>query len=409
VTGDASTEDLLRRLSPQVLGAVVRRYGDFSDAEDAVQEALIAGATTWPTGRTPDDPLGWLIRVASRRLVDQYRRDEARRRREDLAASWSLTRPGPASGHDDTLILMYLCCHPSLSPALAIPLTLRAVGGLTTREIATAFLVREPTMAQRISRAKAKVKESGEPFRLPADGERAGRLRSVLHVLYLLFNEGYATSGGPDLSRTDLSGEAIRLARGVQGTLPDDPEVAGLLALMLLTDARRPARTGAGGELVPLAEQERALWDQALIAEGSTLIAGALTRGQVGEYQVQAAIAAVHDQADRYADTDWVEILALYGLLERMTGNPMVTLNRAVAAAMAQGPSVGLAMLDGLDERLGDHHRLHAVRAHLLEMAGDTGAAVAEFRAAAAGTTNLRERHYLMTMAARLAAGPGGD
>ncbi len=258
MTGDASTEDLLHRLSPQVLGAVVRRYGDFSDAEDAVQEALIAGATAWPAGGIPDDPLGWLIRVAARRLADQYRRDGARRRREHLAASWSLTRPGPASGHDDTLILMYLCCHPSLSPTLAIPLTLRAVGGLTTREIAAAFLVREPTMAQRISRAKAKVKASGEPFRLPADGERAGRLRSVLHVLYLLFNEGYATSGGPDLSRTDLSGEAIRLARGVQGALPDDPEVAGLLALMLLTDARRPARTRAGGELVPLAEQERA-------------------------------------------------------------------------------------------------------------------------------------------------------
>ena len=408
MTGDASTEELLRRLSPQVLGAVVRRYGDFSDAEDAVQEALIAGATTWSAGRLPDDPLGWLIRVASRRLADQYRRDDARRRREDLAASWSLTRPGPASGHDDTLILMYLCCHPALSPALAIPLTLRAVGGLTTREIAAAFLVREPTMAQRISRAKGKLNASAQPFGLPADGERAERLRSVLHVLYLLFNEGYATSGGPELSRTDLSGEAIRLARGVHGALPDDPEVAGLLALRLLTDARRPARTRAGGELVPLAEQDRALWDQALIVEGSALISGALERGRVGEYQVQAAIAGVHGHADRHADTDWAGILSLYGLLERMTGNPMVTLNRAVAAAMAEGPSAGLAMLDGLDERLAGHHRLHAVRAHLLEMAGDDGAAITEFRAAASGTTNLRERHYLTTRAAGLSARPGG-
>jgi RNA polymerase sigma factor (sigma-70 family) len=414
-TQNTPTERLLRELAPQALGAVVRHYGDFADAEDAVQEALLAGATTWPTAGQPDDPLAWLIRVASRRMVDQYRRDDRRRRREDLAASWSFARADPASGHDDTLILMFMCCHPALTPASAIPLTLRAVGGLTTREIATAFLVPEATMAQRISRAKAKIRESDEPFMLPSPGERAERLRSVLHVLYLLFNEGYATSSGPDLARSDLSGEAIRLTRRVHAGLPDDGEpddgepddgeVAGLLALMLLTDARRLARTHADGELVPLAEQDRARWDRALIAEGVALITAALERGRVGEYQVQAAIAAVHDQATRYADTDWSEILSLYGLLERMTGNPMVTLNRAVAAAMAQGPSAGLALLDGLGERLGDHHRLHSVRAHLLELAGDTEAAVVEFRAAAARTTNVREQHYLTTKAARLVTG----
>ncbi|MDQ1374717.1 MAG: hypothetical protein QOJ09_2055, partial [Actinomycetota bacterium] len=280
--------------------------------------------------------------------------------------------------------------------------TLRAVGGLTTREIATAFLVPEATMAQRISRAKAKVKASNQPFALPSADERAERLRSVLHVLYLLFNEGYASSSGPDLARTDLSGEAIRLARIAQAALPEDPEVAGLLALMLLTDARRPARTRADGELVPLEVQDRTAWDHGLVAEGVALITSALQRGEVGEYQMQAAIAAVHDQAARYADTDWSEILSLYGLLERMTGNPMVTLNRAVAAAMANGPAAGLALLDGLDERLGDHHRLHAVRAHLLELAGDTDGAFVEFGLAAARTTNLREQHYLTTKAAQL-------
>jgi RNA polymerase sigma factor (sigma-70 family) len=405
----ASTEGRLRELAPRVLGAVVRRYGDFADAEDAVQDALVAAAAEWPTEGEPDSPVGWLIRVASRRMVERYRREDARRRREDLAASWSIARPEPASGQDDSLILMFMCCHPSLAPGAAIPLTLRAVGGLTTREIATAFLVPEATMAKRISRAKATLKASDEPFTLPSPETRAERLRSVLHVLYLLFNEGYASSSGPDLARTDLSGEAIRLARGVHAALPHDPEVTGLLALMLLTDARRPARTGADGELVPLAEQDRARWDRALIAEGVALITEAMRRGQMGEYQVQAAIAAVHDQAPRHADTEWAEILALYGLLERMTGNPMVTLNRAVAAAMAHGPQAGLAMLDGLGDRLGDHHRLHSVRAHLLELAGDTTTAVIEFRAAAARTANIREQHYLTTKAARLATAAADD
>ena len=402
MTTTGSTEGLLRELAPQVLGAVVRRYGNFADAEDAVQEALVTAATTWSTNGEPENPLGWLIRVASRRMADQYRQDANRRRREDLAASWSLSTPDPAPGADDTLILIFMCCHPLLSPASAISLTLRAVGGLTTREIASAFLVPESTMAQRISRAKAKLKGSDEPFALPSPDQRADRLRSVLHVLYLLFNEGYASSSGPDLARSDLSGEAIRLARSVHAALPEDPEVTGLLALMLLTDARRTARTRPDGELVPLSQQDRRLWDRQLIAEGVALITDALRQGRVGEYQVQAAVAAVHDQAPSYADTDWSEILSLYGLLERMTDNPMVTLNRAVAAAMAHGPSAGLALLDGLGERLGDHHRLHSVRGHLLEMAGDTKAAIAELRTAAALTTNLREQHYLMTEAARL-------
>ena len=409
--GATTTEGLLRELAPRALGAVARRSGDFAAAEDAVQEALLAAATRWPADGTPGNPLGWLIRVAARRLTDEYRSEEARRRREVLAASWSLTAPpGPAPGEDDaarddSLILMFMCCHPSLTPGSAIPLALRAVGGLTTREIAAAFLVPDPTMAQRVSRAKATLKASGEPFTLPPPDQRAGRLRSVLHVLYLLFNEGYASSGGPDLARSDLSGEAIRLARGLQASLPADPEVTGLLALMVLTDARRAARTGPGGELIPLAVQDRSRWDRALITEGITLITGALRQGQPGEYQIQAAIAAVHDQAPSHAGTDWAQILSLYGWLERRTGNPMVTLNRAVAEAMVAGPAAGLARLDGVRGQLGGHHRFHAVRGHLLEMAGDGAGAASEFRAAAAGTANLRERHYLTAKAASLPPG----
>ena len=413
-SGAVSVESLLRELAPQALGAVARRSGDFAAAEDAVQEALLAAATHWPADGTPDNPLGWLIRVAARRMTDQYRSEDARRRREALAASWSLASPaGPVPGEDDdarddTLTLMFMCCHPSLSPGSAIPLTLRAVGGLTTREIAAAFLVPEPTMAQRVSRAKATLKASGEPFTLPPPEQRAGRLRSVLHVLYLLFNEGYASSSGPDLARSDLSGEAIRLARALHASLPGHPEVTGLLALMLLTDARRPARTGPGGELIPLAEQQRGRWDRSLITEGTSLVTAALRQGEPGEYQLQAAIAAVHDQSPSHAETGWPQILSLYDRLERMTGNPMVTLNRAVATAMAEGPAAGLALLDAVSGRLGSHHRFHAVRGHLLEMAGDGAGAAAEFGAAAAGTANLRERHYLTAKAASLAADGSG-
>ena len=399
----SGTEGLLRELAPQALGAVARRYGNFADAEDAVQEALIVATEKWPVSGVPEHPVGWLIRVALRRMGEQYRRDDARRRREELAGSWSRNPPDPAPGSDDTLILMFMCCHPALTPTGSIPLTLRAIGGLTTREIAAAFLVPEATMAQRISRAKAKIRESNEPFELPPESEWSERLRSVLHVLYLLFSEGYTTSGGDELTRTALSGEAIRLARATHHALPQEPEVTGLLALMLLTDARRPGRTDSDGALIPLLKQDRTRWDRNRIGEGVALITGALEQHRVGEYQLQAAIAAVHDQARLSADTDWSAIQSLYARLEHMTGNPMVRLNRSVAVSMLDGPRAGLELLDGLADRLGGHHRFHAVRAHLLAEAGDTEAAITEFRYASQEATNLRERYYLATEAARLA------
>jgi len=405
----AQVEALLRELAPQVLGAVLRRHRDFAAAEDAVQEALLAAATRWPADGVPDNPRGWLIQVASRRLIDQVRADVARRRREEEIASEEPAAPGPGeatAGPDDTLLLLFMCCHPALTRPSAIALTLRAVGGLTTAEIASAFLVPEATMAQRISRAKQRIKASGVPFQMPTADEQAERLGAVLHVLYLVFNEGYVTTAGPDLQRRDLAIEAIRLARIVHRLLPDHSEVAGLLALMLLTDARRGARTGPDGELIPLDRQDRSRWDRAAIAEGTALVEAALARGQVGVYQLQAAIAAVHDEAARADDTDWAQILALYGLLARMTDNPMVALNRAVAAAMVHGPAAGLALLEPLDAdpRLAGHHRLHAVRAHLLEKAGDRDAAIAAYRAAAEQTSSRPERDYLTTQAARLAA-----
>jgi RNA polymerase sigma factor (sigma-70 family) len=409
VTAGPGLEDLLRELTPQVLGVVVRRFGDFDAAEDAVQEALLAAALHWPADGVPDNPRGWLIQAAVRRMTDQLRSEQARRRREDTAALAEPPAP-ELPDRDDTLVLLFMCCHPALTAASAIALTLRAVGGLTTAEIANAFLVPEATMAQRISRAKQRIKASNVPFSMPSGPDQPQRLRSVLHVLYLVFNEGYASSIGADLQRTELSGEAIRLARMLHRALPGDGEVAGLLALMLLTDARRAARTGPGGELIPLAEQDRTRWDRALIAEGVALLTGALAGGVVGEYQVQAMIAAVHDDAARVEDTDWPQILALYGLLERMTGNPMVALNRAVAAAMVHGPEAGLKLLEPLDGPLAGHYRLDAVRAHLQELAGDTDAAVRHYRAAAARTTSIPERHYLTIQAARVreqAGGPG--
>jgi RNA polymerase sigma factor (sigma-70 family) len=401
----ADIEDLLRKAAPRVLAAVVRRFGDFSGSEDAVQEAMIAASAQWPAQGTPESPVGWLIHVAAQRMTDRIRSDSARREREDAMAA-DRARPMQQAeaevGDDDTLVLMLMCCHPALTPASAIALTLRAVAGLTTAEIGNAFLVPEATMAQRISRAKQSIKASPEPFRMPAENERAERLRSVLRVIYLIFNEGYVTSSGPDLARAELSSEAIRLARIVRLALPEDPEVAGLLALMLLTDARRPARADAGGKLIPLQEQDRALWDQEPIGEGVALLADAVGKGAVGEYQLQAAIAAEHARASRAEDTDWREVLGLYGLLERMTGNPMVALNRAIAAAMVDGPEAGLALLQDLDERLDGHHRLHAARAHLLEMSGDVDGAIAEYQAAADRTNSLPEQHYLTTQAARL-------
>ncbi|WP_425544356.1 RNA polymerase sigma factor [Actinomadura alba] len=404
----------MRRLAPQVLGVLARRFGDFDAAEDAVQEALLAATTQWPEQGLPGNPRGWLIQVAARRMTEQVRSEQARRRREGLAAlrvpSDRQSAPPADSEHetdrDDTLAVLFMCCHPALTPTSAIALTLRSVGGLTTAQIAHAFMMPEATMAQRISRAKQRIRTSGVPFRLPTREEWPHRLHSVLHVLYLIFNEGYASSTGPDLQRVELSQEAIRLARAVRELLPDDCEVAGLLALMLLTDARRPARTGPGGEVVPLAEQDRGRWDGTAIAEGVALITDTLAKGAVGPYQLQAAIAAVHDEAERVEDTDWPQILALYGLLERMSDNPMISLNRAVAAAMVHGPATGLEMLQALDAdgRLAGHHRLHAARAHLLEMAGERSAAAESYRLAANLTTSVPERHYLTTRAARLTA-----
>ena len=371
---DLSSEHWLREFAPQVLGAVVRRYHDFAAAEDAVQEALLAAATQWPREGLPDNPRGWLIQVASRRMTDHLRSEAARRRRETTAAMESGMVAPPVGmeldpEQDDTLILIFMCCHPALTASSAIALTLRAVGGLTTAEIASAFLVPEATMAQRISRAKQSIRNSGVPFRLPTGQERAERLRLVLHVLYLIFNEGYTSSGGPLLRRSDLSQEAIRLTRAVRNLLPDDTEVAGLLALMLLTEARHAARTGPDGELIPLTQQDRTLWDRAQISEGIALLTATLSKGSIGSYQLQAAIAAVHDEAPRAEDTDWPQILELYGLLKRMSDNPMVLLNHAIATAMVHGPSEGLKLLDALDAdgRLAGHHRLDAVRAHLLE------------------------------------------
>jgi RNA polymerase sigma factor (sigma-70 family) len=404
-TRPPSIEDLLREATPQVLGAVLRRFGDFAESEDAVQDALVEAATQWPARGLPENPVGWLIHVGSRRMTDRLRSDDARRRREDLVAAREPQAPDPVPDHDDTLVLMFMCCHPALTPSSAIALTLRAVGGLTTAEIARAFLVPEATMAQRISRAKQSTKASAVPFRMPTGSEWAPRLRSVLHVLYLIFNEGYLTSSGPALARRELSSEAIRLTRTVRLALPDDPEVAGLLALMLLTEARHAARTDKHGELIPLAEQDRSLWNQDLIAEGVALIADAQPNGTVGEYLIQAAISAVHDQAARPEDTDWGEIAGLYGLLERMTANPIVTLNRAIAIAMVDGPAQGLALLEPLEGSLAEHHRFHAVRAHLLEMAGERASAIAEYQTAASRTTSLPEQHYLLTQAARLREG----
>jgi RNA polymerase sigma factor (sigma-70 family) len=416
-TTDAGVESLLRRLAPQVLGALVRRYGHFDAAEDAVQEALLAASVHWAGQGLPDNPRGWLIRVASRRLTDQLRSEQARQRREATAAALvppdELHAPAADDDHpsdrDDTLALLFLCCHPALSTVSQVALTLRAVGGLTTAQIARAFLTPEATMAQRISRAKQRIKATGIRFRMPAEDEREHRLRAVLRVLYLVFNEGYTASSGAALQRSELTGEAIRLTRALHGLLPDDGEVAGLLALMLLIDARRPARTAPDGALVPLAEQDRGRWIQDSIREGVALVTEALGRPPAGPYRVQAAIAALHDEAARAEDTDWPQILALYEVLERIAPGPVVTLNRVVAVAMVRGARAGLDLLATLetDERLAGHHRLDAVGAHLLEMAGDHAAARSRYELAARRTTSLPERRYLEARAARLTpAGP---
>jgi len=404
---EVTIEHLLRELTPQVLGTVVRRFRDFASAEDAVQEASLAAALQWPREGLPINPRAWLTQVAFRRMADQIRSESARRRREgEVAAETLLVTEDAASQEDDTLVLLFMCCHPALTTPSAIALTLRAVGGLSTAEIAHAFLVPEATMAQRISRAKQAIKTSGIPFQLPTTDERTQRLRAVLHILYLIFNEGYTSSAGPALRRADLSREAMRLTRILHGLQPDDAEVAGLLALMLLTDARRDGRSNKDGELVPLARQDRSLWDKKQIEEGIALISATLPKGAIGQYQLQAAIAAVHDEADRYEDTDWPQILALYEVLRRLSGNPMVALNHAIAVAMVHGAVKGLELLDVLarDSRLATHHRLHAVRGHLLELAGDSAGAIEHYRIAANKTASLPERNYLLTQAARLSS-----
>jgi RNA polymerase sigma factor (sigma-70 family) len=397
-------EDLMRELAPQVLGALVRRHGQFDACEDAVQEALLAASQQWPEKGVPDNPRSWLVTVANRRLVDEWRSESARRRREENALALELPVERQPSQHDDSLTLLFLCCHPSLSTPSQLALTLRAVGGLTTAEIAHAFLVPEATMAQRISRAKERIRSAGARFELPPEADRAGRLLVVMHVLYLIFNEGYMTSSGPTLHRADLTSEAIRLTRMLHRLVPREGEVAGLLALMLLTDARRAARTTADGSIVPLAEQQRSLWNSAQIEEGVALLTRTLGTVPIGAYQLQAAIAAVHDEAPSADETDWPQILALYEVLERVAPGPVVTLNRAVAVAMVSGPRAGLALLGTLDsdERMAHNHRLEAVRAHLLELAGDPVGARQAYLRAARMTASLPEQRHLNLRAARL-------
>jgi RNA polymerase sigma factor (sigma-70 family) len=413
VSSAADVEGLLRELAPQALGALVRRYGDFGSAEDAVQEALLAAALQWPVDGVPASPRGWLITVAARRLIDWRRRETTRRSREVAAAglepadaAWS---GGPddelVSDSDDSLALLFLCCHPALSPTSQVVLTLRAVGGLTTAEIAAAYLVPEATMAQRIVRAKNRIRSTGIRFSMPPDDQRDARLAAVLRVLYLIFNEGYTATSGTKLQRSELTGEAIRLTRQLHRLLLHHGEVAGLLALMLLTESRHDART-RHGVLVPMAEQDRALWNKTMISEGVELVSTALASAPVGPYQIQAAISAVHAEADGSDDTDWPQILALYQLLERLAPSPVVTLNRAVATAMVHGPMAGLDLLDSLadDPRLAAGYRLTAVRAHLLEMNGQGSEARTHYLQAARTTTSLPERYYLQGRAQRIQA-----
>ncbi|MGH3367765.1 MAG: RNA polymerase sigma factor [Nocardioidaceae bacterium] len=398
----AEVERRLRELAPQVNARLVRRYGDFDSCEDAAQEALLSAALQWPTNGVPDNPRGWLITVASRRLIETIRRDAARRRREQATALLEPPQDEAVPATDDSLTLLLLCCHPVLTLPSQVALTLRAVGGLTTAEIARAFLVPEATIGQRISRAKQRIKASGAEFRLPPPTERSERIAAVLQVLYLIFNEGYAASSGTALLRVELTAEATRLTRQLHAELPDDGEVAGLLALMLLTDARRSARTRPDGALIPLAEQDRGLWDRQAIDEGTALITRTLADGPVGPYQLQAAISAVHAEARRPEDTDWPQILALYDLLDTLAPGPMVTLNRIVAAAMVHGPEDGLRRLAEAEEALTGHHRLDAVRAHLLEMIGARDVAHDAYLAAARRTLSIPEQRYLESRAATL-------
>jgi RNA polymerase sigma factor (sigma-70 family) len=404
VSGQTEIEVLLRELAPQAVAALTRRYGDFDLCEDAVQEALLSASQVWPASGIPDSPRGWLITVASRRRIELWRADSARRHREEAVAMLNESDAPAPTSVDDSLTLVMLCCHPALTPASQVALTLRAVGGLTTAEIARAFLVPEATIAQRISRAKQRIRDAGATFSMPDDAHRSARLTSVLRVLYLIFTEGHTASSGREATRVELASEAIRLARMLRALVPDDGEVVGLLALLLLTDARRPARTGRDGALIPLAAQDRSLWDRDAISEGVALISDTLARAPIGPYQVQAAIAAVHDEAPTAADTDWNEILGLYDLLERLEPGPMVTLNRIVAVAEVDGPVVALAELESIADGAGlaGHYRVDVVRAHLLEQAGDRDAAREAFRTAARRTLSTPEQRYLEQQAIRL-------
>ena len=407
---DPALDEIWRECAPRVLGALVRRYGHFDAAEDAVQEALLAAARQWPLEGTPNDPKAWLIRVGSRRLVDRLRADDTRARREERVVR-ELPDPDrtmssePASGErDDSLAVMLLCCHPSLSRPSQVALTLRAVAGLTTAQIARSFLVPEVTMAQRISRAKARLEQQGEPFTTPTVAEMPARLAAVAHVLYLVFTEGHTATTGGHLTAPSLGAEAIRLAHELHRLLPDDGEVSGLLALMLLTDARRPARTSADGSFVPLTEQDRTRWDHEQIAKGVALVEAALPHGPIGPYQLQAAIAAVHDEAASAGATDWAQIDQLYAMLEAVAPGPIVTLNRAVAAAEANGPEAGMQLIGALlaDPGLRRTHRLHAVHAHLLELDGRIDEAHAAYLLAAQLATSIPEQRHLHAAGKRL-------
>ncbi len=403
MTADTRTlEDTLRDAAPRVLGVLLRRYGDFGSCEDAVQEALIAAATTWQADQLPANPTGWLVTTASRRLIEIWRNNSARRRRE-LTDVLQVVQgePDDRPDGDDSLALLFLCCHPSLTPSSQVALTLRALGGLTTAEIGRALLVPEATVAQRISRAKARIKATGAVFGDPSVMDLAERLPAVLHILYLIFNEGYTSSSGTSLHRVELTAEAIRLTRQLHHRLPQDGEAAGLLALMLLTDARRPARSRPDGELIPLRHQDRTLWNAAAIAEGIALITSTLKAAALGPYQVQAAIAAVHDEAAHTRDTDWPQILSLYELLQTMTPGPMVTLNRIVAVAMVHGPAVALGQLERAadDPVLADHYRVDAVRAHLLDELGLHTEARDCYQRASRRTLSLPEQRYLLAQA----------
>ena len=395
---------ILREVAPAVLRALIRRYHDFDSCEDAVQEALIVAYQEWPNGRIPDNPYGWMLTVASRRLIEIWRNDSSRRRREEALAAGAAAQGTSVSDVDDTLELLFLCCHPALNTSAQVALTLRALGGLTTSEIATAFLVPEATMGQRISRAKQRIRVDGSRFEASPEAHLE-RMPAVLHVLYLIFAEGHTASSGDQIHRVDLTREAIRLARQLSRLLPNDGEVTGLLALMLLTEARSAARSPDGSSLIPLADQNRSLWDTPAIAEATALLAQALSRARLGPYQVQAAIAAIHDHAADAQDTDWDEILELYDLLMVLAPGPAVALNRIVAVAMTRGPESGLRGLVSVEDEfeLTDMHRLNAVRAHLQEMAGDLHAAQESYRAAARRTSSRPEQRYLLAKARGLA------